>query len=285
MIGDLTDQHVLRAALREFGVRPSQRLSQNFLVDRGVLETIVDAAGIPAGASVLEVGAGTGVLTRELAARAQHVLALELDRHMIPLLRAATHAFGNVRILEGDVLQESAAHYHAVLGKPATYHIVANLPYHISSRFLQHFLASDCPPDTTTLLLQREVAERVCAQPGDLSLLALSVQVYAEPAVVATVPRTAFWPEPAVESAILHISRRPRPVWDPAEQAACFRYARLGFQHRRKTLANALAGGLRENPKKIQEILEVLGLHPNIRAQEVACEMWPKLVRALEGRV
>ncbi len=281
MIGDLTDVHTLRSALRQFGVPPTKHLSQNFLIDREVLGAMVAAADLPPDAAVLEVGAGTGVLTRELGQKCKRVLAVELDRRIIPLLRETTGTLANVEILEENILRQPAEFYTEHLGNPATYHVVANLPYHITARFLQHFLESEKPPATFTLLLQQEVAERMCAAPGDLSLLALSVQVFGEPAVVASVPRTAFWPMPKVTSAILHIRRYPQPLWPETIRVECFRLAKLGFQHRRKTLINALAGSLRRKPSELQVVFQRCDLSLQARAQELTLDQWRALAQVL----
>ncbi|MEK7518921.1 MAG: rRNA adenine dimethyltransferase family protein, partial [Patescibacteria group bacterium] len=151
----------------------------------------------------------------------------------------------------------------------------------LTSHFLQHFLEFPLPPRSFTLLLQREVAERIAAQPGDMSMLALSVQVYGEPTVVATVPKTAFWPVPAVDSAILRIDRHEKPRWPDAVRDQCFRLAKVGFSHRRKTLANSLRGGLRLPADQITTALTSCKLSPTVRAQELTLEDWVGLAEAL----
>lgn len=285
MIGDLTDLGTLRSVLRRFGMQPTKKLSQNFLVDRDVLEAIVDAADLTNESRVLEVGAGTGVLTRELIQRARHVVAVEVDARAVPLLHEVVGEAKNITLLTADVMRLTPAQlaeaFGQTLAKPLRYDIVANLPYHLTSHFLQHFLEFSLPPQSLTLLLQREVAERIAAQPGDMSLLALSVQVYGEPTVVATVPKTAFWPVPSVDSAILRLDRHEKPRWPDAVRDQCFRLAKFGFAHRRKTLVNSLRGGLRLPADKIVAALQHCKLQATVRAQELTLEDWLALAETL----
>ena len=285
-IGDLTDLGTLRSVLRRFGLQPTKKLSQNFLVDRDVLEAIVDAADVNGNSHVLEVGAGTGVLTRELVQRAEKVVAVEVDTRAVPLLQETVGEAKNLRLLTADVMRLTPTQLAGALGQgpsgPLRYDIVANLPYHLTSHFLQHFLEFPLPPRTFTLLLQREVAERIAAEPGDMSLLALSVQVYGEPTIVATVPKTAFWPVPTVDSAILRIDRRETSLWPDAVRAQCFRLAKLGFAHRRKTLVNSLRAGLRLPAAHIAKAMQQCELAATVRAQELDLADWAKLAKALE---
>lgn len=284
-IGDLTDLSTLRSTLRRFGMQPTKKLSQNFLVDRDVLEEIVETANLTSLSNVLEVGAGTGVLTRELVQRAGHVVAVEVDTRAQTLLQETVGEAENLRLLTADVMRLTPAQLAEAFGqtnvKPFRYDIVANLPYHLTSHFLQHFLEFPLPPRSFTLLLQREVAERIAAEPGDMSLLALSVQVYGAPTVVATVPRTAFWPAPKVDSAILRIDRHEKPRWPDRVRDQCFRLAKAGFAHRRKTLVNSLRGGLRLPVEQITDAMQHGKLAPTVRAQELRLEDWAALAEVL----
>lgn len=286
MIGDLTDLGTLRSVLRRFGMQPTKKLSQNFLVDREVLDAIVNTADLTPDSNVLEVGAGTGVLTRELVQRAGHVVAVEVDPRAMPLLQEAVGEPKNLTLLTADVMRLTPAQLTEAFGQASAtafgYDIVANLPYHLTSHFLQHFLEFPLPPRSFTLLLQREVAERIAAPPGDMSLLALSVQVYGEPTVVVTVPRSAFWPVPTVDSAILRIGRTGKPRWPDAVRSQCFRLAKVGFAHRRKTLVNSLRGGLRLPTDQITAAIMHCNLAPTVRAQELRLEDWAVLAETLK---
>jgi len=280
MTPDLADIETLRDQLQRFGVRPEKKLSQNFLVDREALEEIVSTADLEAADNVVEVGAGTGVLTVELAKRVQQVVAVEVDEKILPLLRETVREFSNVEVIAEDIRHVTID----ALTKKFTssrYKVVANLPYHLSGYFLERFLDTDHGPVSLTLLLQKEVAERAAAGPGEMSLLSISVQFFGTPQVTVIVPAEAFWPAPKVDSAILHIVRHPAPRWGPAIRANIFRLARIGFAGRRKTLANALAGGLGLPKPDIAKALAAAGIPPRARAQELTLEQW----QGLAGRV
>lgn len=279
---DLTDFRTLQNLLQRFGVHPSKKLSQNFLLEPDVLEEMVSAAGLEPTDNVLEVGAGTGVLTQILAAHARTVVAVEVDDRILPLLREVTQPLANVAIVHADILRTPVAELRAHFMPPtAPYKVVANLPYHLTSHFLQRFLDTEDGPSSLTVLVQREVAERVAAAPGDMSLLALSVQLFGAPQVCAIVPADAFWPAPKVESAILHVARHASPLFDAHMREQMFRLAKIGFANRRKTLANALSSGLRLPRTEMLEKLTAIGLKPTVRAQELTLEHWAALVGRL----
>lgn len=278
---DLTDFRTLQNLLQRFKVQPSKKLSQNFLLEPDVLEEMIAASGLTHTDNVIEVGAGTGVLTQVLAAHAGKVVAVEIDNALLPLLQEVTQGFVNVTLVHADVMRTPIADLRLRFGSAtAPYKVVANLPYHLTSHFLQRFLDTPDAPKSLTVLVQREVAERVAAAPGDLSLLALSVQLFGDAQVCAVVPAEAFWPAPKVESAILHVQRHPRPLFDADVRKGIFRLAKMGFASRRKTLANALSAGLRLPRPEISEKLKGFGLLPTIRAQELTLEQWAKLVGA-----
>ena len=275
---DLADKEFLQQQLRQYGIKPTPVLSQNFLIDRDVLDVILEAASLEKSDNVLEVGAGTGVLTRELGKRVKQVVAVELDRQMLAMLRHTTHSFDAVTVIRADAGHEPiSVMLDAFPEKPKSYKVVANLPYHITSLFLHRFLEASPAPTSLTVLVQREVAERVTAEPGDLSMLALSVQVYAEPTLVATIPPTAFWPAPKVDSAILHLVMRQKPLWPEAVRQRAFTLAKAGFSARRKTLANALAGSLRVPRPELLNWLTTHGIEETARAQELSLEQWAEL--------
>ncbi len=275
---DLADKAFLQQQLRQFGITPTPALSQNFLVDREVLDVILEAASLEKTDSILEVGAGTGVLTRELGTRVKHVVAVELDRQMLTMLRRTTRSFDAVTVIRADAAHEPIrSMLDAFPEKVFTYKVVANLPYHITSLFLHRFLEAEQPPTSMTLLVQQEVAERIVAEPGAMSMLALSVQVYAEPSLVATIPPTAFWPKPKVNSAVLHIERRRTALWPDAIRQRVFALAKAGFSAKRKTLANALAGSLRIPRPELLNWLTKHGITETARAQELAMKDWSTL--------
>lgn len=265
--------------LRTYGLRPSKRLGQNFLVDPGALEKVLQTAEIDGESSVLEIGPGLGSLTRLLARRARQVVAVELDASLLPPLYQVLAPFSNVEIVQGDIL----AHDPARLMGAAGYQVVANIPYYITSALIRHLLEARLKPQRLVLTVQHEVAERICARPGDLSLLALSVQVYGKPQIAARIPAVAFYPAPKVDSAVVRVDMYSRPSIPTADREAFFRLAKAGFSQKRKTLRNALAGGLHLAPARAGEMLEAAGIDPMRRAETLGLDEWGKLV-AVAGR-
>lgn len=260
--------------LRARGLRPKQSLGQNFLSDPGVLRKIVESAELPAGAQVLEIGPGLGSLTRYLAAVARRVVAVELDGQLLPLLEEVVGAFGNVEVVQGDILQLDPARLMGAGG----YFVVANIPYYITSAVLRHLLEAAARPARLALTVQREVAERICAGPGDLSLLALSVQVYGRPSIAARIPAGAFYPPPKVDSSVVRVDLYDRPRFEGPQLETFFRLIKAGFSQKRKTLRNSLSGGLAWPPARAEELLRAARIDPMRRAETLALEEWQSLV-------
>lgn len=275
IVPDLTDMGTLRRMLERHGLQPNKGLGQNFLISRKALKSIVVAADLSPDDSVLEVGAGTGVLTVELAQRARRVVAVELDRAILPLLRSSIAALPNVEVLPRNLLHVEP---EEVFGHDA-YKLVANLPYYITSLTLRHFLESSNPPRLLVILVQREVAERLVAAPGALSQLGLSVQFYGRPQIVALVPPGAFFPPPKVESAIVRIDLYPVPLLIGAAADWFFALMHAGFAEKRKQLHNSLERHLDVAPEVIDTWLTEAGIAPNRRAQTLALDEWLALAR------
>ncbi len=240
----LSTQRV-RAALRSLDLRPTRGMGQNFLIDPLALDTIVRAADLSAADLAVEVGPGLGVLTWELLQLAGQVVSVELDKRLVARLHEE-FADSTLRIIQSDVLRISPAEILAQAGEIASrpYKLVANLPYAITAPVLRHFLEGVPPPELSVVLVQWEVAERICATQGDLSVLAHSVQLYVTPEIVARVPSSSFYPAPAVDSAVLRMRRRPTLAVDVDSVAGLFRVIKAGFLQPRKQLGNALPGGL-----------------------------------------
>mgnify|MGYP001070387636 FL=1 len=269
---DLTPLDV-PALLREHGLKPNQALGQNFLLDAGALAKLTEAAAIPPGGTVLEIGPGLGSLTRHLAAAAGLVVAVEIDRGLVGVLLQVLAGIENVRILTGDILELDPA---AIL--PAgPYQVVANIPYHITSAIFRHLLESRHKPARMLLTIQREVAERICARPGDLSLLALSVQVYGQPQIVLRIPAGSFYPRPKVDSSVLRVDLYPEPRIPAAQLNAFFRLAKAGYSQKRKTLRNALAGRLGWPPRQAEVLLQTAEIDPQRRAETLSLPEWGRL--------
>lgn len=265
--------------LREHQIRPDKRLGQHFLFDLSALDRVVAAAELRAGQTVLEIGAGVGALTRALAARAQRVIAVEFDRRLLPALSEAVADLGQVQVVLGDIL--SMPLDELVVGSP--YAVVANIPYNLTSAILRKLMEAATKPAVVVLTVQREVAERITAGPGQMSLLALGVQVYGEPEIRGHIQRDAFYPAPDVDSAILRIVMREQPFWDSALDDWAFSLARAGFGQRRKQLKNALAIGLGAPVEQTASWLREVGIDPARRAQTLTLEEWALLAGGASG--
>lgn len=274
-------------------VKAKKSLGQNFLNDPDFLNQIVAAAELEAGDLVLEIGPGQGSLTRLLAAQAAGVVAVELDDRLITPLRAmfATQ-LDRVLIVHGDILELDPADLidGLVKGRPGTlpgpgdshaYKVVANLPYYITSAVLRQLLETQRKPTRVVVLVQLEVAERICAQPGDMSLLAASVQYYAQPQFVTRVPASAFRPIPKVDSAILRLDVFTQPAVDIAAEPF-FTVVRAGFGQKRKQLLNSLSAGLARPKAEVQAALQCAAIDPMRRAETLALAEWAALCHCLQ---
>lgn len=275
--GDLTDIATLRKLLRRHSLRPNKSFGQHLLVDRAALDSILEAADLQPEDSVLEVGAGTGVLTVELARRVRRVVAIEIDRNILPVLRETTAPFSNVEIIPRDLLDVQP---EAVFGD-AAYKLVANLPYYITALTLRHFLEAANPPRAFVVMVQLEVAQRLTAAPGDLSLLGLSVQFYGRPTLIARVPAASFYPPPQVDSAIVRVDLYPEPLLPAADRDQLFRLAHAGFAEKRKMLHNSLARNLRIPQETVSRWLAAAGIDPTRRAETLSVDDWIRLTRAV----
>jgi 16S rRNA (adenine1518-N6/adenine1519-N6)-dimethyltransferase len=248
-------------------------LGQNFLVDPVALERVVAAAEVSAADEVLEIGPGLGSLTRLLAAQAGRVVAVELDARLLPVLEAVLRPLQNVQIVQGDIMDLDPA---ALMGKPG-YLVAANIPYYITSALIRKLFEARCRPRRVALTVQREVAMRITAAPPQMSLLALSVQVFGLPRTVAQIPAGAFLPPPKVDSAVVRVDLYPEPRIPPARLDSFFRLAKAGFSQKRKTLRNALAGGLAWPPERAEELLHSARIEPRRRAESLSLEEWSLL--------
>lgn len=263
--------------LKQYGLQPNKRLGQNYLIDDIALERVVDASGVTLQDDVLEIGPGLGSLTRLLAIRARRVVAVELDAGLLPALGQVVAPFPNVTIREGDIL----AFDPAQLMEQAGFLVIANIPYYITSAVIRHLLESRRQPQRLVLTVQREVAERICAAPGDMSLLALSVQVYGHPQIVERIPAEAFYPAPQVDSAVVRVDLYPHPLMAPPVLRTFFRLAKAGFSQKRKTLRNSLSAGMRWSPEQAVSILQASGIDPQRRAETLSLAEWEALAAAV----
>lgn len=256
--------------------RPSSRRGQNFLVDRAVQRRIASAAALPPGSTVVEIGAGTGNLTDALLAHGLRVIAVEIEDVLVARLRERFRNRDHVQVVPGDARRLDL---RQLAGGP--YHVVANLPYSVGTRLVVSFVSASAPPRSLTVLLQREVARRVTATPGDMALLSVIVQSYARARRLFDVPPAAFRPRPRVVSTLVRIDPFRRSELDVAATAARIAMARHGFAQTRKKLRNSLAAGLGRREPDVGADLEAAGIDPGRRPQTLALSEWDQVVAAL----
>ena len=280
---DLADSRALDGVLRRHGVRAARSLGQRFLVDRGVLGAIVDAAELGDGDDVLEIGPGPGVLTAALADRARSVTAVEVDERMVAVLRDTLQGRDNVRIVRADALEVDLY----ALGERAPTRIVANLPYQITTPLLERFLADPRRPPLVVVLVQEEVARRIAASesneraPRERGFLSVFVQSFAEARVVRRVPPRAFRPAPRVSSAVVALRTRATPAFAPLEQRAFLRFVSDVFRHRRKQLRSALGHEAGVEKERADRALVAAKIEPRRRPEELSIAEWVALATEL----
>lgn len=264
-------------------IKPKKSLGQNFLRDTQVLERIVAAANLSAEDFVLEIGPGEGVLTQKLAKKAGRVLAIEIDQRLIESLQKRFASNQKIEIIHADILKINLADLYTNYQLLDTkYKVVANLPYYITSPIIRLFLEATILPAEMILMVQKEVAERIVAQPGQMSILAVAVQYYAQAELLFEVPKEAFYPVPQVDSAVIRIARivdRKSPSKE--ETRHFFKIVKAGFSAKRKTLANNLANSLHLEKTAISQKLKTAGISPTARAQELSVADWQNLAAIL----
>jgi 16S rRNA (adenine1518-N6/adenine1519-N6)-dimethyltransferase len=280
----LTDKKTVSELLKSYSLRPSKRLGQNFLIDEKVLNKTIGAADLQSKDTILEIGSGIGTLTAELAKKVHKVIAIEKDPKMCGILRE-TLAFENIEIINEDVLRFNPKYkIH-----DTKYKIVANLPYYIASPVIRKFLESENPPEIMVLMLQKEVAQRICAKPPEMSLLTISVQFYAKPEIVSYVSKECFWPQPKVDSAILKISDINPPFGAQDSKIPprlFFTIVKAGFSHPRKQIQNNLNvilttnEGLKLDKTIISKWLAKNNIHPARRAETLSLNDWINLSKS-----
>lgn len=279
-MSDITKQ--TKELCRLYNIIPARSKGQNFLINAGIYEAIIRAANLNKKDTVLEVGPGLGFLTARLADECKRVVAVELDDNLANVLGLAIDSqnVSNVEIVNKDILKFNPSEYFK---KKESYHVVANLPYNISSIFLRTFLSSLQPPQSLVLMLQKEVAERCVRQEPDMSLLSLSLAYYGQAEIIRTVPASDFWPAPKVDSAILRfVYKGSTPTEkDIAAAKIFFRVARIGFSAKRKMLKNNLLSGLKFEARVIDSAFKQADINPKARAESLSLNNWLSLVAAL----
>ena len=256
--------------LQKHDIHFQKKFGQNFLIDTHVIEKIVEAAGVEEDDFVLEIGPGIGTMTQYLCERAGRVLAVEIDKNLIPVLKETLAMYENVEIIQGDILKQDIAEISREYNDGRPIKVVANLPYYITTPIIMGLFESCVPLASVTVMVQKEVAARMKAEPGtkEYGALSLAVQYYAEPYLAARVPQNCFIPRPKVGSAVIRlVARKTRPV-SVKDEALLFRLIRAAFNQRRKTLQNALAnGGLSFSKEETGRVIEEAGLPLNVRGE------------------
>ena len=269
----LTSPKIIKELLAKYEARPSKGLGQNFLIDKNILDKIIDSADIKPTDIILEVGPGIGVLTQELAKRAGKVIAVEKDHTMIEILKETLKDYKHIEVINGDILKFNPALY------AKKYKVVANIPYYLTSPLIRKFLEEKDQPEEIILMLQKEVAQRICSKPPNMNLLAVSVQFYATPAIISYVSKNCFWPAPKIDSAIIKITPKDKYHVQPD---LFFKIVKAGFSQPRKQLVNNLAtlkslNGVKLDKVKISEWLLKNNISQNQRAETLNIKDWINL--------
>lgn len=250
---------------------PKKELGQHWLKDRLTLEAIAEAAEIKADDTVLEIGPGLGTLTSVLLAQAKRVIAVEFDGELAAKLPGQFPG-KDLEVRHEDILSFDLSRL------PAGYVVVANVPYYITSKIVQKLMTAENKPRTAVLLVQKEVAERIAAHPGDMSILAISAQVYAVAELGVKAPKELFTPPPKVDSQVITLKTRRTPLVTPEDEKAFFRIVKAGFSAKRKKLRSSLSGGLAIEKSAVERMLGQAGISPDARAEDLSIEKWRSLL-------
>ena len=284
----IADYSVTRAVLERHGFTFKKSFGQNFLTDTNILQKIVDTAEIDKNVNVIEIGPGIGALTEFLAENAAEVMAFEIDDRLIPILADTLRDFDNVKVINEDILKSDLQSRIKEFANPdLPIKVVANLPYYITTPILMHLIESKIPFAEFVVMMQKEVADRISAEPNTKAYgsLSIAVQYYMTAKVAFVVPRTVFIPAPNVDSAILKMTRREQPLVQVKDEDFFFRVSKISFVHRRKTLWNNLTshfGKADETKAKLEQALEIAEIKPSIRGEALSISKFAKLADALK---
>jgi 16S rRNA (adenine1518-N6/adenine1519-N6)-dimethyltransferase len=260
-----------KSLLKQYQARPSKRFGQNFLADRGIVRKIVEAAEITGKDTVLEIGPGTGELTREIVKAAGKVIAVEKDPRMVQILKGSLRDVVNLKIVQGDIRRLDIRECGI---KEDDYKAVGNLPFYLTAPAIRRFLESEKPPSSMTLVVQKEVGQRICQKPPRMNLLSVSVQAYAEPKIIFYISKKSFWPQPEVDAALIKITPKDVPIGDTG---LFFKIVKAGFSQPRKQLGNNLSKKLGLGKNEAESWLKANGIEPSRRAETLSLQEWMKL--------
>ena len=275
--------------LQKYRFNFQKKFGQNFLIDTHVLDKIIDASGVTEDDFVLEIGPGIGTMTQYLCERAREVVAVEIDKNLIPILSDTLKNYSNVTVINEDILKLDICKLAEEKNQGKPIKVVANLPYYINTPIIMGLFESHVPIDSITIMVQKEVAERMQEGPGskEYGALSLAVQYYAKPEIVANVPPNCFMPRPNVGSAVIRLTRHEKPPVEVEDEKLMFRIIRASFNQRRKTLANGLNNSPEIHlPKEvIQESIVSLGVPENIRGEALSLEQFAELSNEIGQRM
>jgi len=267
--------------LQKYGFNFQKKFGQNFLINTGILEEIIEAAEITNDDFVLEIGPGIGTMTQYLCENAREVVAVEIDKNLIPILADTLSAYNNVEVINEDILKVDIKTLAEEKNDGKPIKVVANLPYYITTPIIMGLFESHVPIDSITIMVQKEVADRMQEGPGskEYGALSLAVQYYAHPEIVVNVPPSCFMPQPKVGSAVIRLTRHEKPPVDVENEKLMFQLIRASFNQRRKTLANGLNNfpGLNVSKEVIQQCIEELGVPVTVRGEALSLEQFAKL--------
>ena len=275
--------------LQKYRFNFQKKFGQNFLIDTHVLDKIIDASGVTEDDFVLEIGPGIGTMTQYLCERAREVVAVEIDKNLIPILSDTLKNYSNVTVINEDILKLDICKLAEEKNQGKPIKVVANLPYYITTPIIMGLFESHVPIDSITIMVQKEVAERMQEKPGskEYGALSLAVQYYAKPEIVANVPPNCFMPRPNVGSAVIRLTRHEKPPVEVEDEKLMFRIIRASFNPRRKTLANGVNNSPEIHlPKEvIQESIVSLGVPENIRGEALSLEQFAELSNEIGQRM
>lgn len=280
---NLSNISVIRDVLSRHGFSFSKGLGQNFLINPTVCPRMAELGNAQPGWGMIEIGAGVGVLTAELAQRADKVVCIEIDSRLLPILDETLAEFDNIKIVNEDVLKVDLHRLIAEEFGEMPVAVCANLPYYITSPIIMNLLESRLPISSLTVMVQKEAAQRICAQPGsrEVGAVSIAVRYYCEPQVLFQVSRGSFMPAPDVDSTVIRLDIRKEPPVQVKKESDFFRVVKAAFSQRRKTLSNALSSGLSLSKAQANELLEKAGVAANLRAEQLSMQQFADIANAL----
>lgn len=280
---NLSNISVIRDVLSRHGFSFSKGLGQNFLINPTVCPRMAEMGNAQPGWGMIEIGAGVGVLTAELAQRADKVVCIEIDSRLLPILDETLAEYDNIKIVNQDVLKVDLHKLIAEEFPNMPVAVCANLPYYITSPIIMNLLESRLPISSLTVMVQKEAAQRICAMPGsrEVGAVSIAVRYYCEPKVLFQVSRGSFMPAPDVDSTVIRLDIRKQPAVDVKREEDFFRVVKAAFSQRRKTLSNTLSSALSMNKTQIAELLERAGVASNLRAEQLSMQQFADIANAL----